>query len=78
MSKWNPLGAASKEIDDLGGYRGEAVDIIFHLEDRRSRYERQAATILKEVLNEAFLLDLTLEVCIHPAGEILQVLRPRR
>jgi hypothetical protein len=75
LSKWNPVGDALQTIDDLDGFRTEAIDIIFHLELQHSRNEKQAAKVVRDVLNEAFDLDLTIDACLAPAREILLAIR---
>ena len=68
LSDWNPLGAAANGIPDLDGYRTEAIDIISVL--RVSAGSHPTEKIVREVLNQAFGLSLTLGECTVPAQKI--------
>jgi hypothetical protein len=68
LSDWNPLGEAATSISDLNGYRTEAVDIISVF--RISAGSQPAEKIVRQVLNQAFGLSLTLSECRTPAQKI--------
>ena len=72
LAQWNPLGDAAAAVPDLEGYRIEASDIIgaFDIFGRDMRVER----IVRDVLNQAFYLSLTLAECAEPAKRIGGVL----
>jgi len=72
LTEWNPLGNDAKKIKDLNGYITEAMDIISSLEIYKNR--TSAVNIVREVLNQAFDLDLTENECIATTQKILNVL----
>jgi hypothetical protein len=72
LIEWNPLGDDAKKIKDLNGYRTEAMDIISGLTIYKNRMS--AENIIREVLNQAFGLNLTEYECIAPTQKILNVL----
>ena len=72
LTEWNPLGNDAKKIKDLNGYITEAMDIISSLEIYKNR--KSAVNIVREVLNQAFDLDLTKTECIATTQKILNVL----
>jgi hypothetical protein len=73
LSAWNPLGKRSRNIEDLDGYRTEAIDILFHI-DLLKLTEANTLRIVQEVLNEAFDLALSKSECIEPAKKIYDML----
>ena len=72
LTEWNPLGNDAKKVKDLNGYITEAMDIISSIEIYKNR--TNAVSIIREVLNQAFDLDLTENECIAPTQKILNVL----
>ena len=72
LAEWNPLGAAADDVHDLDGYRTEAIDIISVL--RTIPHPPALATIVMQVLNEAFDLSLTPRECSAPAQKISAIL----
>jgi len=68
LTKWNPLGSRAASISDLDGYQTEAIDILFAIEVAPK--SASIATIVRDVLNQAFDLSLDLKVCTQPANEI--------
>ena len=74
LAQWNPLGDAAAGVPDLEGYQIEAGDIIgaFDIFGRAMKIE----TIVRDVLNQAFHLSLTLAECAEPAKRIRGVLTP--
>jgi hypothetical protein len=80
LKEWNPLGTAENNISDLNDYETEVDDIIFNLEieydfPEKSITQKQLSKIIKEVLNEAFNLDLTHSECDANSEEILKILK---
>ena len=79
LTKWNPLGSRSIEIEDLENYQTEANDIIFHIKTpfhfpKRGNKLLRAQKIIKEVLNEAFNLHLADSECIESAKLIMEII----
>lgn len=72
LNEWNPLGDDAKKVTDLDGFKTEAIDIIFHLQMRKTT--ANAENIVMQVLNEAFDLSLTKRECSDPANKIINVL----
>ncbi|MNQ89543.1 hypothetical protein D3C85_1048540 [compost metagenome] len=82
LKKWNPLGNAAHSIPDLNNYETEVVDIIFYLKieydfPEKNVTKNQLSKIIKEVLNEAFNLDLTNSECDATSDEILKILKEK-
>jgi hypothetical protein len=73
LSDWNPLGGEAARIADLNGYRAEAVDIIFEAR-MTSMAKGSIEAVVRNVLNQAFNLDLTREECREAASRIRAVL----
>src|SRR5438128_376649 len=71
LSAWNPLGKRAAAVGDLDNYRTEATDILFHFGLRAS--ERTAATIVQDVISQAFEIDVPLASCQTPAAEIWRI-----
>jgi len=72
LSEWNPLGARAGKVDDLDGYRTEAIDIISWI--TISGKSKAPEKVVMEILNQAFDLDLTLAECGVPAKKIAAIL----
>lgn len=72
LARWNPLGEGAANIADLDGYRVEAIDIIFGMEEK-GKFAKPERLVM-EVLNQSFDLSLTPQNCIIPAQEIAVVL----
>jgi hypothetical protein len=80
LKKWNPLGTAENNINDLNDYETEVDDIIFNLEieydfPEKRITQKQMSKIIKEVLNEAVNLHLTHSECEAHSEEILKILK---
>lgn len=71
LSAWNPLGTRASEVDDLDGYRTEAIDIISWI--TMSGKTKAPGKIVMEVLNQAFGLDLKRAECDLPAKKIVAI-----
>ncbi len=69
---WNPLGDRANTIEDLDDYRTEAIDILFHLS--LNGPSTSSARIVRDVLNEAFGLSLSLEECMYVGQKISTLL----
>jgi hypothetical protein len=72
LNEWNPLGEEAANIPDLDGYRYESIDILFHLESGKGKMSVES--VLMQVLNEAFNIDLTKNDCSDAARKILRIL----
>ena len=68
LTAWNPLGKRADRIKDLNNYRTEAIDILFLLSLRGSK--ASAALAVRDVLNQAFDLSLSVEECMDVGREI--------
>ncbi len=68
LTTWNPLGERADSIDQLDNYRTEAIDILFHLD--LAGPKASPARIVRDVLNQAFDLSLSLEECKYVGREI--------
>ena len=73
LTKWNPLGARATSIPDLDDYETEAIDILMAIEINPNA--DFIATIVRDVINQAFDLSIDLKDCIQPAKEIGAVLK---
>ena len=65
---WNPLGDRVNSIEQLDDYRTEAIDILFLLSLRGSK--ASAALAVRDVLNQAFDLSLSVKECMDVGREI--------
>ena len=65
-----PLGNKADSIKDLDNYRTEAIDILFNLDLRGPK--TAPARIIRDVLNQAFDLSLSLEECMEVGRKILE------
>ena len=68
---WNPLGSRANDIKDLNDYRTEAIDILFNVSLRDPNFS--SAHIVRDILNGAFDLTLSLEECLDIGREISQL-----
>lgn len=71
LARWNPLGGGASAIPDLDGYSTEAADIAFALGLVR---EKNLARLTRDVLNQAFGLDLSTDDCLAAASQIQAIL----
>lgn len=76
LAEWNPLGTAADDVSDLDGYRTEAIDIISVL--RMNPRAQAPATIVMQVLNQAFDLSLMPSECSAAAQKISAILAVAR
>ena len=72
LAQWNPLGDAAAGVPDLEGYRTEAIDIIGYFGVFGGTIKIEA--IVRDILNQAFHLSLTLAESAEPAKGIRGVL----
>jgi len=75
LTSWNPLGDRAKSISDLNDYEIEATDILFHT--NRHNSVDQVTTLTKDVLNEAFILQITREEAKPYAKQIYKAIKER-
>ena len=73
LTSWNPLGDRSKSISDLNDYEIEATDILFHT--HRHNSVDKVTTLTKDVLNEAFRLQITREEAKPYAKQIHKAIK---
>ncbi len=73
LTQWNPLGDKASTVRDLDNYKTEAIDILFHIDLGGSR--NNPARVIRDILNEAFDLELSLDDCLDAAGEIKNILK---
>ena len=71
LTAWNPLGDRADSVEDLDNYRSEAIDILFTLE--LEGFKSTPVRIVRDVLNQAFDLSLSLEECMDIGRKILTV-----
>ena len=79
LNEWNPLGENASKIEELNEYETEAIDILFYIDlevtsKRPVEVKKQIQKYVKEILTEAFNIDLTNEECREPAEKIYQIL----
>lgn len=79
LNDWNPLGKNASKIEDLNEYETEAVDILFYINlevstKRPAEAKRQIQRLIKNVIEEAFNIDLIFEDCRIAAEKIYQIL----
>ena len=75
LEHWNPLGGAADSVEELDGYRIEAIDIISITDDIFSLKNVERA--IKEVLTEAFEIELNSRELANAAKEIGNLLGPK-
>ena len=80
LNDWNPLGKNASKIDDLNEYESEAVDILFYIDlevtiKRPAEAKKKIQRLVKNIIEEAFDIDLISEDCRLPAEKIYQILR---
>ncbi len=79
LSEWDPAKKSLIPVTDLNNYETEVEDFLFSLEmeydypDEKIT-KRQALRMLKQVLNEAFNLQLTNSDYEKPTQEIMKIL----
>ena len=78
LNDWNPLGKNASKIEDLNEYETEAIDILFYIDleiisKRPVEVKKQIQKIVKEMLTDAFRLDLSNEECRITAEKIYQI-----
>ncbi len=73
LDTWNPLGDRSNSVEDLDNYRTEAIDILFHLD--MGEPNDNPTRVVRDVLNEAFGLTLSLDECQDVAQKIAKCIK---
>jgi hypothetical protein len=71
LAAWNPLGDRADSVKDLDNYRSEAIDILFTLDLKG--FKSTPTRIIRDVLNQAFDLSLSLEECMEAGRQILEI-----
>jgi Domain of unknown function (DUF1871) len=71
LVNWNPLGDRANLIKDLDNYRTEAIDILFHMDSRGPSAD--PTIVIRDIINEAFDLSLSLDECSSVAKEIAKI-----
>ena len=71
LTAWNPLGDRANSIKDLDNYRTEAIDILYNLD--LIGYKTATTRIVRDVINQAFDLSLSLEECMDISRKILEL-----
>jgi len=82
LNDWNPLGEYACKIHDLNEYEIEANDILFYIDfeitsKRPLEVKKQIQKLVKDVLTQAFNIDLTNEECRIPTEKIYQILHEK-
>jgi hypothetical protein len=75
LSAWNPLGSNTNTALESYEYRTEAEDILFDLELWGSK--ANIAQTVRDVLNQAFGLSLSIDECLEVAVRISTILKER-
>ncbi len=78
LSEWNPLGDRAQEVEELDGYRTEAIDIIFEIDLRSARSVEAISRSIRQILNQAFDMSLYDAECKEPASLIMQILSTKQ
>lgn len=78
LNDWNPLGENASTIEDLKEYEIEAIDILFYIDleitsKRPVEVKKQIQRFVKEIISEAFRIDLDNEECSKAAEKIYQI-----
>ena len=73
LSEWNPLGDDAETVNDLDGYKTEAIDILFELE-MSSMNNARVKKVVMHVLNEAFDIDVDASESSDAANRIIGIL----
>jgi hypothetical protein len=82
LNDWNPLGEYASKIHYLNEYETEANDILFYIEfeitsKRPVEVKKQIQKLVKDILTQAFNIDLTNEECRISAEKIYQILHEK-
>ena len=74
LTDWNPLGSRASTISDLDNYRTEAIDILCHFDLN----ETNAASIVREIINQAFDLSLSARDCGAVGRKIQELIKNQK
>jgi hypothetical protein len=72
LNEWNPLGDDAAKILDQEGYRTESIDMLFYI--KLSKGKAGVEKVIMDILNEAFILELTRKECSDVASRIFHFL----
>ena len=75
LTSWNPLGDRANSIPGLNNYEVEATDILFHT--NRHNSVGKVTTLTKDVLNQAFNVQITREEAKPYAKQIYQAIKEK-
>lgn len=75
LTNWNPLGERANTIPGLNNYEVEAIDILFHTH-RHNSIDR-VTTLTRDIINEAFKLQLTREEAKPYARKIYKAIKEK-
>ena len=76
LVSWNPLDSKVSQVPDLNGYRIEAIDIISSIGFFGK--SKSASSVVADVLNQAFNLELPASQCESAAKQIIAVIAGAR
>jgi len=71
LTDWNPLGSRASTVSDLDNYRTEAIDILCHFDLNKTN----TAIIVREVINQAFDLSLSVADCASVGRKIKDLIK---
>jgi len=74
LTDWNPLGSRANTISDLDNYRTEAIDILCHFDLNKTN----TTTIVREVINQAFDLSLSVRDCADVGRRIQELIKNQK
>lgn len=76
LTSWNPLEERAKNVPCLNDYEVEAIDILFHT--NRHNSVDKVTILTKDVLNEAFKLQITREEAKPYAKQIYKAIKEKK
>jgi len=76
LTSWNPLGDRAKNVSGLNDYEVEAIDILF--QTHRHNSVDKVTTLTKDILNQAFKLQITREEAKPYAKQIYKAIKEKQ
>ncbi len=73
LDVWNPLGESANSVEDLSGYKYEAIDIISTIGTLSGKNRVQEA--IKQVLEQAFEISVEGKKLQDASSEIESIMR---